>query len=772
MTPRALLPGLLLLSSILSAQPVQVGPPQPLSDDVLRRAIAAQSLPAIAAGRDGFFAAWTDRRAGDGVNADVYAARIGTDGSLPDAADIPVVPTHTEDTDASVVWNGDRYVVVYSSLYFELGLTAVEYDVDGHVTNARPIVRPRGGTSQSRIAWNGSRYLVTWRQSNGQVTSSEIHAQMLDASLAPDGDEFVISGNGSLPQVASNGDGFLVTFNTNLTAHAVPVSASGQAGSTLDLGIAGADAEVVSDRSAYYVGRVSDLGVAVAKISANGTVIDDKLVLPSTTISEDHAAIAWAGDRLLLAVADYGQGTPGNPKHVLIFNAVDAALNLVDGIQLPERYTASRLLTHLKLAATNGVATLVYATAYSTADVEALQFESGRLGSLMTGGRQLLVARSITPQQPLGARWGGSSWGTIWLENVDDVTQDLLFGRVSPAGIRIDGAGLDLGHYDGATMAANDRYWLVVAYRLGVLSLFRIGFDGRLLDTEPVAVPTSAASSAASIPLAASAPDGSFLVTWAANTLIGQPNYVRTDAWAVVVTRDGRVLPPQQVSPPVAIDTSYSPSGIAWSGTEYHVAVIRSVVTPCTSPRICPSASSVEIIRASSSGTPIGAPAAVFTAENTGGGYQPRIASDGNGSLVAYLAYDRAANRFFAYARRFDASAQAAAPAEALAERVETLDVAFDGRSYVVAQIQGSPDGGPKVLQVVTIGASGSASSAVALPDALPTTLSLGGSPLGRSLLLHSQLRQLTPEAHGGGILRAVARLLGYGRTRAVALRQ
>lgn len=775
MTPRALLLGSFLFVAVVAqAQSLQVGPLQPLSDDVLHPAAGAQSLPAIAAGRDGFFAAWSDHRAGNGVNADVYAARISTDGSVLDPSNLPVVPTHTEDVDASVVWNGDRYVVVYSSLYFELGLTAVEYDEDGRTTNGRPILRPRGGTSQSHIAWNGREYLVAWRQSNAQATESETHAMLLDTSLAPIGEELVVSKVGGLVNVASNGDGFLVTVGDRSHAYAIPVTSAGIVGTSVDLGSTSGDAEVASNGDVFFVGRVSDHGITVTRISGTGAVIDEAIVSTATTIAESHVAIAWAGDRLITVAANHGSGTPGSPKHLLDILAVDAELKPLDGITVPEQYTSGQLFTHLELAATNGVATLVYATAYSTYEIEAIQFDSRSLGSLMTGGRRFPVSKSITRQRQQGGVWGGNSWGAVWLEDVDDATSHLYFGRVSPAGIRADGSGVDLGLYDGATISSNAHYFLIVAYRLGALYAIRVSFDGSLLDAAPIRIATGANASAATIPVVASAPDGSFLVAWATSIPIGQPNYTRGDTWAAVMTSDGRVLPPQQISPPVGIDTSYTPSGIAWSDAEYHVAVTRAVVPSCAS-RLCQTTNSVAVLRVTAGGTVIGSPVEVVTSTSGPGASRPRIASSGNGSLIAYLVFDLASSRMIARYKVLDRdasprTADSSSLGLALDPAAEFLDVAFDGRNYVIAESKFVDNAALRSLAVFTVAPDGDRAAergAEVSGIRWESAITVAGSPYGRALLLHGDLRELTPEAHPGGILRAVARLLGYGRRRA-----
>jgi hypothetical protein len=748
---------ILVSSAALADDSLLLSPELPLTGDTLRSAAGAQSMPSIAAGSTNFLAAWTDHRPGSDFNADVYASRIDVDGNPLDPANIPVVPTYTEDTHAAVVWNGSRYVVVYASLYSSLGLTAIEYDAEGRQTRGNPLFREQGAQLPA-IAWDGDRYLVTWRQVASDGVSAETRGMFVSSLLEPSV-PFLISSGIARSFVATDGDGFLVVMSGEGRATARHISSTGERGPEVELGASAGDASVVWTGREYLVVKVSG-GVEVTRLTSAGEIVTSKRLNERTTIAESRVAAAWAGDRLVMAWADYASGTPGEPRHEVMLLSVDAELRVGEGPMIA--FAGDGLRSQMAIAIRGNVAALVWGEIdgpdYA---IESMTFDPRMLASAI-GRPRKLVSRSIAIQNVVDAVASGDQWGTLWLENVSDSERRLRFGRVAAGGQSLDGDGIELGLYDGASIAANDSMYVIVAYRLGWLYAMRIAHDGTLLDPEPVRFGPASLQ-----PDVAAAPDGTFLAVWANGANIPQPNYVRYDTFGAVITAGGQVLAAQQLSPPAAANTSYSPSGIVWGGSDYHLLLDRAVTVQCGS-RICTSAHSLMVQPVTAGGTVLGGLTLVTDPGSSFGAGNASIASGGPGSVVTWESYGSSTT---VHAKRLTSSAalvdQASSDGIVMSGHARESRATFNGRTFLVSWLNEAPAGERPTRTIATLDfATGAIGERVELPDEYFSHFVLSGARNGRTMALHDGVRQLTPEAHAGGIRRATYRILGGLRRR------
>jgi hypothetical protein len=110
-----------------------------------------QNEPAIARGGDVYLVAWTDSRGSffdpeeeAGSSQDVFAARLDAAGNLVDTIPIAIAAGAADQSDPTVVWNGENWLVVYEGfephgLYYTRNIRAVRVSPAGEVLDAQPI---------------------------------------------------------------------------------------------------------------------------------------------------------------------------------------------------------------------------------------------------------------------------------------------------------------------------------------------------------------------------------------------------------------------------------------------------------------------------------------------------------------------------------------------------------------------------------------------------------------------------------------------------------
>lgn len=340
-----------LLTSAHFNNPPQLSPAVLLpGDNAIATAMGNQTAPQIASGANGFLVVWQDNRSqiydspildtcgywsgsGAGTNNDIYAARMDANGQLVDTTPIILTQSPTCQAGPSVAWNGQNWLVVWTSQKydpFEIVLEGVRVAPSGQVLDQTPILINRqasfslylqltsdgnnwtviwsGGRSVSGIlvsadgtvdaagakllylypdplpptvnvnadiAFAGDEYLLVWSEvvyTNANQATSMLKAQRLNRALSPLGNVFTLRQTGaSKPSVATDGQNFLVAMNSlGWLVERGTQAVSNQ----LVLAVDGAAEDVCWDGTNYFIaGFKENSAIFAAKIAPNGVPV-------------------------------------------------------------------------------------------------------------------------------------------------------------------------------------------------------------------------------------------------------------------------------------------------------------------------------------------------------------------------------------------------------------------------------------------------------------------------------------------------------------------
>lgn|GEM_PF-3566911 len=273
---------LLVLAGAAAALPV------PVSPSTLIPAAGSQDRPVVASNGDSYFVVWIDHR----HDIEAYGTRISRDGVVLDPTGIDLGPAFL----VNVVWSGTNWLVV--GLYGSIRTVAV--DTDGHIVNTQ-----ENGTlfqtNRTFVASNGEWTVIVGMDYNyhpvvivTDTLGTRNSMQILPAEV----------GSTSFA-VASNGDGFLVTWSATVgfkagVAEGVMLDRSGViSGSPLLLaGTYMTSMGVYSDGRDYlWAGVRPDATPVFRQVFANGTVG------PSVAQPGASTLLAWIGDQYVSAGA-------------------------------------------------------------------------------------------------------------------------------------------------------------------------------------------------------------------------------------------------------------------------------------------------------------------------------------------------------------------------------------------------------------------------------------------------------------------------------------
>jgi hypothetical protein len=181
----------------------------PVSAPTIARAPGTQQQPHVATdGRD-FFAVWLDGRGG---TTSVFGTRVLADGTVLDPTGILIASPGVECDSPGLVWDGSNYVVVwrehYDDPYFFTRSSFARIDHNGTVLGG-PKTLLDHSRGQSLIASNGHGSVVIFAAFSGSVVRID-----QDGSVS----QRHTLGTGGDLQIASNGDGYLLSWTGPDTA--------------------------------------------------------------------------------------------------------------------------------------------------------------------------------------------------------------------------------------------------------------------------------------------------------------------------------------------------------------------------------------------------------------------------------------------------------------------------------------------------------------------------------------------------------------------------
>ena len=122
-----------------------------------------QDNPAVAFNGTEYFVVWTDARAG-GSEFDIYGARVTPAGVVLDPGGIPIAATSSHETRPRVASDGNNFLVVWGTSP-GAGIRGARVSPSGTVLDPSFLVITSAASAfRSAIAYGGGSYLVVWEQ--------------------------------------------------------------------------------------------------------------------------------------------------------------------------------------------------------------------------------------------------------------------------------------------------------------------------------------------------------------------------------------------------------------------------------------------------------------------------------------------------------------------------------------------------------------------------------------------------------------------------------
>ena len=186
---------------------------------VVSAASGAQLDPRIVPTGSQCLVAWVDQRNSATNGSDIYGTRIDPSGSVLDIDGIPISTAAGDQVLTSIAygdsgffltWNDERNSAlnatdVFGGLVGESGTVLHPLGI--------PISTESGDQYDSVVSWSGSQYLVGW--SDDRDSTTDVYAQRIDSSGAPDGGEILLTravNSQTWPDLAFGDDLWFVTW--------------------------------------------------------------------------------------------------------------------------------------------------------------------------------------------------------------------------------------------------------------------------------------------------------------------------------------------------------------------------------------------------------------------------------------------------------------------------------------------------------------------------------------------------------------------------------
>jgi hypothetical protein len=493
----------------------------PVSDAQLGPAPGHRERPRIAAGANGFLAAWSDFR----LSHDVWGTRF-------DASGRALGPVHVAANAGllALASDGDGYLAVVAPADCS-GIDAISIAADGTVGAPAHVADVLDCPLEASAASNGSSYLV--------VYSSQFDERMRSVLFDRDGKRL----RGPLPLAVphlgafvtgSNGrDYLLVTSN-----QAISIDASGNAAAPRKIGVDVFSAGALAPHGDGYLLLTGAMMTQVLAADGSPAGAPHQLLVPTAF----NVSLAWTGSEYVAAWTSF------RPIVTTMWVARIAA----DGTLISRATTDSppESFAPIDLASARGVTLMVrettdqqlHAATIATSDIDADVFPDGDVISL-----------SASPQ--LRPRMAALPSGAViaWNDN-GHLLARLLDGDGHPAGAIVEAglAGSAAHHvvFDGANV-------VVATLHNDSHKIFAQRFTASLQPVDPQPVTIGYAGSATDFALAGA--NGVALFAWTDGKL-----------WSALLA-GGPV--PQHV---IASDNDQSPPAATWDGFEFLVAYSRS----------------------------------------------------------------------------------------------------------------------------------------------------------------------------------------------------
>jgi hypothetical protein len=444
----------------------------------------SELTPTVAAGAQGFFVAWEDRRADPAdASGDIFGTRIASDGTVVDPAGVAISTAAGAQRAPALAWDGTEFLTVWQD-----DRAGPQSNIVGaRVSSQGAVLDPAGITVSAAaglqgdptVAWDGTRFLAAWadgRNGSPDIYGTRLSPQgtVLDASgvaisTSPDGEV--------TPALAHSGTQFFAFWQVFFQS--------------------GADDDVRGARVTGALNVLDPTGIAVATAAPY----------------QFSPSLAWNGKTFLVV---WGEARLDHSSE--IYGArVDADGAVLDGTGIPIASTSS--LQFDPKVVWSGTRFLVVWTVFHNGtgyDISGARVTSA--GSVLDPGG-IAISTASNSQNYADVAWDGSNYFVVWQDERSGSSSKIFGARVTNSGSVLDPNGILVSPAANAqvspTVAWNGSHHLVVweEVRSGASDIYatRVTSSGTVVD--PNGLPISTAISDQSVPDVAW--NGTnFLVVW------------------------------------------------------------------------------------------------------------------------------------------------------------------------------------------------------------------------------------------------------------------
>jgi hypothetical protein len=296
---------------------------------------SGQDSPAVAFDGTNFFVVWEDQRNFSGTFADIYGARVGTDGVVLDSSGIGVSTVAEHQRYPSVAFDGSNYLVVWEdNRNASKDIYGARVGQDGIVLDSLGIPICTEGEDQhyQSVAFEGTSYLVVWQDRRDPADPDIYGARVNTDGTVLDTTGFGIStaeGSQGSPSVSTDGTNYLVVWYDNRSGSQPDIYGArvAQSGNVLDpsgLPIS-VDGEyqrypsITFDGWNYLVlwedrrnNATSGYDIFGTRVSPAGDIVEPSGFAISTKVTDELAPVVAANGagRLLVAYYRYDPEIP------------------------------------------------------------------------------------------------------------------------------------------------------------------------------------------------------------------------------------------------------------------------------------------------------------------------------------------------------------------------------------------------------------------------------------------------------------------------------
>ena len=298
----------------------------------LCRAPGDQTAPAVAANGKDYLVVWADARNGSVAlpNLDIYGARINAEGQVQDLDGLAIGAAPYEQNYPAVAAKGGRYLVVWQDARAS-ATNAVRWDIFGARVGTDGLLpdpaglRITGATNDQTlpaVTANSTHWLVVWEDRRTSTNADIYGARVDDAGQVVETDGIPICTallKQASPVAAVNGEDFLVVWtdarntSTGLDIYGARVNRDGTVPDTNNLAIRRvanqqSSPTLVANGNDYFMawqeavtGATNSYNIAGVSLAGDGAAIPNSLMLVDTNANDQLApALAGLGNGFLV----------------------------------------------------------------------------------------------------------------------------------------------------------------------------------------------------------------------------------------------------------------------------------------------------------------------------------------------------------------------------------------------------------------------------------------------------------------------------------------